>query len=76
MRRKYIEIDLDGPEGNAYSLMALAMKLGRQLGFSRQKCDAIVHVMRMSNYEGLVHTFDVEFGDYVILYRNEEGLAS
>ena len=64
-----IEIDLNGPEGNAYVLMGYAQRLGRQLGMTQGRIDAIIKVMMMSNYDGLVHTFDVEFGDYVILYK-------
>ena len=64
-----IEIDLSGPEGNAYVLMGYAQRLGRQLGMTQERVDAIIKVMKMSNYDGLVHTFDVEFGDYVIIYK-------
>lgn len=64
-----IEIDLNGPEGNAHVLMAYARKLGRQLGYSSQRCDAIVQVMMMGDYEGLVKVFDREFGDFVTLWR-------
>ena len=64
-----IEIDLNGPEGNAYVLMAYARKLGRQLGMTKGRIDAIIKVMMLTNYDGLVHTFDVEFGEYVVLYR-------
>ena len=64
-----IEIDLNGPEGNAYVLMGYARRLGRQLGFSNNKIEGIIKVMMLTNYEGLLHTFDLYFGDYVIMYR-------
>ncbi len=64
-----IEIDLNGPEGNAFVLMAYARKLGRQLGMTEGRIDAIIKVMMLTNYDGLVHTFDVEFGEYVVLYK-------
>ena len=64
-----IEIDLNGPEGNAYVLMGYANRLGRQLGFSQKKIDDIIKVMMLTNYEGLLHTFDLYFGDYVVMYR-------
>ena len=63
------EIDLTGPDGNAYVLMAHANNLGRQLGYSKGRIDAIIKVMMLTNYEGLVHTFDVEFGHLVTMYR-------
>ena len=62
-------IDLTGPDGNAYVLMAYARKLGRQLGYTEGRIQAIIKVMMMSNYEGLLHTFDVEFGHLVTMYR-------
>ena len=64
-----IEIDRNGPEGNAYVLMGYARRLGRQLGFSNNKIEGIIKVMMLTNYEGLLHTFDLYFGDYVIMYR-------
>lgn len=63
------EIDLTGPDGNAYALMAHANNLGRQLGYSKGRIDAIIKVMMLTNYEGLLHTFDVEFGHIVTMYR-------
>lgn len=69
MPARPIEIDLTGPDGNAYALMALANNLGKQLGYSRSRRDAIIKVMMLTNYEGLLHTFDVEFGHLVTMYR-------
>lgn len=69
MPSRPIEIDLNGPEGNAYVLMGYARRLGRQLGFSNNKIEGIIKVMMLTNYEGLLHTFDLYFGDYVIMYR-------
>lgn len=69
MPSRPIEIDLTGPDGNAYALMALANNLGKQLGYSRSRRDAIIKVMMLTNYEGLLHTFDVEFGHLVTMYR-------
>jgi hypothetical protein len=68
-RPEKIEIDLNGPQGNAFALLATARSLGRQLGYSERKIVAIQKVMRLTNYEGLIHTFDHEFSDYVILWR-------
>ncbi len=64
-----LEIDLTGPEGNAFVLMAYAERWGRQLGYSRERTAAIRKVMMMGNYEGLVKVFDREFGHFVTLYR-------
>ena len=64
-----IEIDLTGPQGNAYYLLGVAKRLGEQLGYSEKRINAIQYVMLLTNYEGLIHTFDQEFGDHVILWR-------
>lgn len=59
-------IDLTGPEGNAFVLMAYAQKWGRQLGFDTEE---IIAEMQSGDYENLVTVFDRFFGDYVILER-------
>jgi|TARA_Y100000289_G_scaffold56287_1_gene59804 hypothetical protein len=66
---KLLEIDLSGPDGNAFALMRYAQILGRKLGYTEDRIDAIIKVMRMSSYDGLVHTFDEQFGEYVILWK-------
>ncbi len=64
-----IEIDLTGPDGNAFVLMKYALTLGRQLGYSEERITAIRKVMMMSDYECLIHTFDREFGHVVTLWK-------
>ena len=64
-----IEIDLRGPEGNAFVLMQYATKLGLKLGYSPQRVTAIRKVMMMGDYEGLVKVFDREFGHIVTLWK-------
>ena len=64
-----IELDLTGPEGNAYHLLALADNLSRQLGNSDFKTECILAEMRLTDYEGLLYTFDREFGSFVTLWR-------
>ena len=64
-----IEIDLSGPDGNAFALMKHAQAIGRQLGYSEDRIAAIRKVMMMGDYEGLVKVFDREFGHIVILWR-------
>tara|TARA_R100000808_G_C2155291_1_gene167362 strand:- start:6839 stop:7069 length:231 start_codon:yes stop_codon:yes gene_type:complete len=64
-----IEIDLTGPEGNAHYLIALAMNLSKQLGYPKRRRECIVDEMMLTDYEGLLHTFDREFGMLVTLWR-------
>ena len=69
LESKKIEIDLNGPGGNAHLLVGLAAKLGKQLGMDKFRIRCIQDEMMLSDYEMLIQTFDKWFGDYVILYR-------
>ena len=64
-----IEIDLTGPDGNAYVLLAYADKFSRQLGYDALKTERILDEMRLTDYEGLLYTFNREFGTFVTLWR-------
>ncbi len=64
-----IEIDLTGPEGNAYVLLAYAQRFCRQLGYDKFRTDCILEEMKLTDYEGLLYTFDREFGSFVTLWR-------
>jgi len=59
-------IDLTGPYGNAYYLLASANDYARQLGLDQKK---IQEEMKAGDYENLVEVFDKHFGDFVTLYR-------
>jgi len=61
-----IVIDLTGPEGNAFALMANAKRFAKQLGLNGA---SIIEEMKSGDYENLVSVFDKYFGDYVILER-------
>lgn len=64
--KKKMEIDLTGPDGNAFVLIATAKRLSRQLGLDGEM---IAEEMMLGDYENLVEVFDKYFGDYVDLYR-------
>ena len=64
-----IEIDLTGVEGNAYYLLGLADDLGRQLGYDKEKRNLILKEMQLTDYEGLLYTFNREFGTLATLWR-------
>ena len=66
-----IQIDLTGPQGNAFFLLGQAARLCKQLKLPIEKVDEIKKEMTASDYEHLVQTFDKHFGDYVILYRKQ-----
>lgn len=61
-----IEIDITGPQGNAFFLLGLAQRYAKQLGLDVELVNA---EMTSGDYENLVQVFDGYFGDYVILYR-------
>ena len=68
-RTSPIEVDLTGPQGNAYYLLGLASNLSRQLRYDTHRTELILDEMKLSDYEGLLHTFDREFGLLVTLWR-------
>ena len=61
-----IVIDLTGPEGNAYALLAYAKRFAQQfdLDFNQIKDE-----MTSGDYENLIRVFDDYFGEIVILER-------
>ena len=65
-KKSQIELDLTGPQGNAYVLIGTAMNLARQFGYDEEM---IKEQMMSDDYENVVQTFDKYFGEHVILYR-------
>ena len=64
--KKEIVIDLTGPDGNAFALMAYASRFAKQLGRDDK---AIREEMMSGDYEHLLEVFDREFGSFVVLER-------
>jgi hypothetical protein len=67
--KEKIEIDLKGPEGNAFALMAIANKIGKQLGLHPDERGAINAEMMSSDYDNLIKVMDKHFGDFIIMYK-------
>jgi hypothetical protein len=65
-RRGEIVIDLTGPDGNAFALMAYATNFSKQLGIDSKP---ILDEMMSGDYENLIQVFDEHFGKFVILER-------
>jgi hypothetical protein len=61
---KKIIIDLSGPDGNAYALIAYAMRFARQLSIDPKE---ITSKMTSGDYEHLTSTFNEYFDNYVTL---------
>jgi hypothetical protein len=61
-----IEVDLTGPDGNAFVLMGLAKRWAKDLGLDGEM---IGKEMMMGDYENLLDVIEHYFGDYVLMYR-------
>ena len=66
---KAIEIDLTGPDGNAFVLLGIAKDLARQLQYDKQQTQQLLDDMQSGDYENLVQVFDDHFGAFVTLWR-------
>lgn len=61
-------IDLSGPQGNAFYLMAVVKETFRRSG-ARELGDDIVKEMMNGDYEHLVKTFDLYLGEHFKLVK-------
>lgn len=66
IRYRGLEIDLTGPDGNAFVLLGYAKNLAKQL---KKDEKAIIEEMTSGDYENLIEVFEREFGNVVTLYR-------
>ena len=57
-------IDLTGPDGNSFVLLAYAKRFANQLDLDFNQ---IKNEMTSSDYENLIQVFDKYFGEFVIL---------
>ena len=69
IREKGITIDTTGPAGNAFYLLGVALRLGKQMEWSDKEIDKTIMEMKSSDYENLIKIFDKHFGFYVTLIR-------
>tara|TARA_R110002020_G_scaffold54690_7_gene152298 strand:+ start:329 stop:553 length:225 start_codon:yes stop_codon:yes gene_type:complete len=66
LQKDTIEVDLTGPNGNAFYLLGLASKLAKEEGIPKEQ---VLDEMRESDYENLIKVFDSYFSHLVTLYR-------
>jgi hypothetical protein len=61
-----IEIDLTGPDGNVFNLIAIGGRLCKYFEYSSE-----VFTRRMTggDYENAIKVFEEYFGDFVILHK-------
>jgi len=61
-----IEIDLTGPDGNAFYILGVAKSLCKQLDFNES---FVLNEMKSGDYDNLIEVFDKYFGSVVTMYR-------
>lgn len=64
--KTFLEIDLTGPDGNVFNLIAIGRKMSGSIGVDKE---VFTTEMMSSDYENAINTFEKYFGDYVILYK-------
>ena len=67
-------LDLRGPDGNAYVILGIAKKFTDQLNKvdpEKYNWDKIQIEMTKGNYKNLVLTFEEYFGDYIDIYNSD-----
>jgi len=64
--RSRLEIDLTGPDGNAFALLGYAKGLCASLDMDFKP---LRDKMTSGDYENLVKVFDDTFGSFITLYR-------
>lgn len=65
-KKTKIEIDLTGPDGNAFALLGIAKDLCHKTGV---EWEPVKNEMTSSDYEWLLQVMDYHFGDFIIMYR-------
>jgi hypothetical protein len=63
-----MKIDISGPQGNAFELMSIAERIGRQLNIPSGKIEEIRRKMTSGDYDNLLKVFHREYGSVVELY--------
>ncbi len=69
LSNRKIEIDLRGTEGNAFVLLGYVDTIGSQINIPKRVRNDIKKTMMIGNYDQLIKTFDIWFGNYVDLYK-------
>ena len=69
-------INLDGPDGNAFALMAYAKLYARDVGYASDEIEYMVAKMLSGDYNNLVKVFDEYFDGYVVLETADKELLA
>ena len=63
------QIDITGPDGNAFALLGCARNFAKQLGWD---ATAITDEMKEGDYDHLLDTFEKHFGSIVELVGRDQ----
>ena len=66
------QINLQGPDGNAYALLGYVKSIGRQLGWDESRISGIQDRMTSSDYAHLLKVFEETVGGYVTIVGRED----
>jgi len=67
-----ITVDLSGPQGNAFYLIGLGKKIGRQLDRPWEQVNQAVNEMLSGDYQNLLDVFAREYGEFVKFTGGED----
>lgn len=62
-------IDLSGPCGNVYYLIAQISWLGKKAGMNHEEMKSVEEDMKSDDYEHALEVFDKHFGEFIDLAR-------
>jgi hypothetical protein len=65
-KKTKIEIDLTGPDGNAFVLLSIAKDLCHKTGI---EWGPVQNEMTSGDYENLINVLDRYFGNIIVMYR-------
>lgn len=64
-----IEVDLTGPDGNAFAVIGMCRDWAKQLEWSREEIKEMQDDMTSGDYEHLISVAEKHFGQYVTFYK-------
>lgn len=70
-----IQINIDGPAGNAFMLLGYAKRLCKDLGYTSEETEAMQNAMMSSDYQNLLQVFNNHFDSIVNLYHGNVELV-
>ena len=73
-KRQRLQIDLDGPDGNAFVILGYTKSLCKSVGYNEQQAKKISAEMKESDYDHLLLVFLKYFDAYVDIWTSNADL--